>query len=728
MDNQENMDEGLDLDFDLDSILNEFGSGSQEDAAPTPPKEEHPPLEEDAAPDASQDAASGPEQDAGLSLDFGPASGLSAPSSSEEESDEDFAKRLDALLGDLPESQQTDSNLENTKVLGDTLDLSGDKNGQDLGDTQVFSPVSSQESKKDDAAQTRRLDTISQIPTAEELPKKDPIPIRAGIQELKRKLVAGPEKRYYELSDEGVFNLQIGIFLNLLVVAVCTATAVMLNMGLVPENRLRLVIFSQVLGMLVSALLGCYQILDGITDLFHGRFTINMMLLFTFLACGIDAFFCFRELRVPCCTGFALEMTFALLARYHRRATEMSQMDTLRRATHLRSIVKEGDYLDGGKVLLRGEGDVDDFLDTYAKPSTPEKIQGAYCVVALIACLGISALAFLQKGPSFGFQVLSGALLAAVPASFFIAITRPAHLLQHRLHMVGSVLCGWQGVKALRGKAYFPMEDADLFPKGSTKLNGVKFYGTWEPEQILSYTSSLISAAGGGLVPLFRNMLKNRGGSEYPVTEFRDYGLGGIGGKIQGNAVLMGDIHFLQSMDVEIPVGTTVSQAVYAAINNELCAVIAISYAKMRSASAGLTSLNGCRKIRPVLLCDDFLLTNEFIHSKFGVNTRRMVFPDRQTRETLSRRQADPEAPVLAMTVRDELVSCVYPITGASALYTATRLGMIIHLLGGIVGLLIMFVLAFQGSADILTPLNVLLYQLIWLVPGWLVTEWARTV
>ena len=379
-------------------------------------------------------------------------------------------------------------------------------------------------------------------------------------------------------------------------------------------------------------------------------------------------------------------------------------------------------------MLLRGEGDVDDFLDTYNKPGTPEKLQGAYCFLALIACIALAALAFLRLGTSFALRMLSTSLLAAVPASFFIAITRPAALLEHRLHMVGSVLCGWQGVVKLRGKAYFPMKDSDLFPQGSTKLNGVKFYGSREPEQILSYTTSLISAAGGGLVPLFRNMLKNRGGNEYPVNDFRDYGLGGIGGEICGDAVLMGDLHFLQSMDVDIPVGTTVSQAVYAAINGELCAVIAISYAKMRSASAGLTSLNGCRKIRPVLLCDDFLLTGDFIHTKFGVNTRRMVFPDRQTRESLLRRQADPEAMVLAMSTRDELVSCVYPITGASALYTATKLGLWIHLLGGIVGLLIMFVLAFQGSTDILTPSNVLLYQLIWMVPGVLVTEWARTV
>ena len=272
------------------------------------------------------------------------------------------------------------------------------------------------------------------------------------------------------------------------------------------------------------------------------------------------------------------------------------------------------------------------------------------------------------------------------------------------------------------------MRDSDLFPAGSTKLNGVKFYGSRELEQILAYTTSLISAAGGGLVPLFRNMLKNRGGSEYPVTQFRDYGLGGIGGEIAGDTVLMGDLSFLQSMDVEIPQGTTVAQAVYVAINGQLSAVIAISYAKMRSASAGLIYLNGCRRIKPVLLCDDFLITGEFIHAKFGVNTRRMVFPDRETRDSLSRRKADLESPVQALTIRDELVSSIYTVTGASALYTSCRLGLLIHILGGIVGLLIMFVLAFQGSTEILTPTRVLLYQLIWMVPGLLVTEWARTV
>ena len=699
-------------DFDLDSILNEFGSGSQPAGEDQPRPEENAALSDDAFPtldfslDEIPEEPEAPAEMPELNLD-----GLLDSEETTSETDRStqiFAPVADALEPkDTPEGDtiRFDSPEAESALEGDTIRLdSPETESAPAGDT---------------------LDAPEAV--EEKTGGKEPIPFRSNLKELKRKIVAGPERRYYDLSDEGVLKLQIAIVLNLVIVGLCVATTTMWSKGLIPENRLRLVVFSQVLAMLTSALLGCYQIMDGVADVFKGRFNINTMLFFTLLACLGDAWFCLQELRVPCCSCFALEMTFALFGRYHRRSTEIAQMDTLRKAIHLHSVVKEKDYLNG-KVFLRGDGDVDDFLDTYDKPSGPQRLQSVYCFFALLGCASIAVLAGLRYGPSLALQVLSTSLLAAVPVSFFVALTRPAAILQNRLHMVGSVICGWQGVKGLLGKAYFPMKDSDLFPQGSTKLNGVKFYGSLEPEQILAYTTSLIAAAGGGLLPLFRNMLKNRGGSEYPVTQFRDYGLGGIGGEISGDTVLMGDLHFLNSMDVDIPQGTTVSQAVYVAINGQLSAVIAISYAKMRSASAGLVSLNGCRRVKPVLLCDDFLITSEFIHSKFGVNTRRMLFPDRQTREELAARQVDPESPVLALTIRDELVSSIYTVTGASALYASSTLGLLIHLLGGIVGMLIMFVLAFQGSMEILTPTNVLLYQLVWMVPGLLVTEWARTV
>jgi len=551
---------------------------------------------------------------------------------------------------------------------------------------------------------------------------------RIRLRELKRKLVAGPEKRYYELSEAGTVGLQIAIGLNLAIVALCILVTTLYTLDIFPENRLRFVVFSQILAMLVSALLGCHQMLDGLGDLFRGRFTINTMLFITFFACCADAVFCLSELRIPCCAAFSLEITMALWARYQRHMTEMEQMDTLRKAVRLHALVKVPNYYDGRAGILRREGEVEDFMDHYAAPSGPEKLQGVYCLIGFFLSIAIAVFAYLNHGISLAFQIFSTSLLVAVPASFFIALTRPAALLERRLHMVGSVLCGWQGVKKLSGKSAFPLTDEDLFPAGTTKLNGVKFYGDRTSDEVVSWATSLICAAGGSLEPVFRQMLDSRDGKLLPVANFQSYGNGGIGGEIRGESVLLGTMDFLEDLGVEIPEGTMVNQAVYCAIDGQLSAVFAISYAKMRSCAAGIISLSSSRKVRPVLIGNDFMLTASLLRAKFKVNTRRIAFPSWEARDALAAIQPDENAPTLAIATREDLAAFAYAVSGARALRSASNLGMVIHLIGGVTGLLIMAALAYLGTTELLTPTHILLYQLVWMVPGLLITEWTRTI
>jgi hypothetical protein len=49
-------------------------------------------------------------------------------------------------------------------------------------------------------------------------------------------------------------------------------------------------------------------------------------------------------------------------------------------------------------------------------------------------------------------------------------------------------------------------------------------------------------------------------------------------------------------------------------------------------------------------------------------------------------------------------------------------------MLGGILGLVMMLVLAILGAQELLTPMNLLVYELVWLIPGMLITEWTRSV
>ena len=625
-------------------------------------------------------------------------------------------------------------------------------NGAVEDQTVSYQPVAGEEagSSAEDAAPVPDDDTHTYAPSGGEAPADGkptppppgpafeveeefiPSPIvftpRSRLKELKKKLVAGPEKRYYQLSEIGTVRLQIALLVNILVVLLSAGVTTMFVLDMVPENRLRFVIFSQILSMLVSGLLGIYLMMDSIGELFKGKFTVNTLLTITFAACMADAWFCLQELRIPCCAAFSLEMVMALWARLQRRNTEIAQLDTMRKAVRLHAIVRVPGYFQGKDGLLRTEGDVEDFMDTYQKTTGPQLVQNVYALLGLLACVCIAVIAGMYHGVSMGVQIFSTSLLVAVPASFFISISRPMSILEQRLHMVGTVLCGWKGVKGLCGKAAFPLTDHDLFPQGSTKLNGVKFYGDRNPDDVVAYSASLIEKAGGDLVPVFRQLLASRSGSEYPVSNFQNYGSGGIGCEIQGESVLLGSLHFLQEMGVDIPEGTMVNQAVYVAIDGQLSAVYAISYAKMRSAAAGLVTLCGYSRLTPVILCSDFMLTESFIGAKFEVKTKRMSFPSREEAAQLRAVRPDPELPVLAMTTREELISSAYAVTGARALRTATRLGVVIHLIGGILGLLIMLVLAIMGNTELLTPTNILLYQLIWAVPGLLVTEWARIV
>ena len=698
-------------DFDLEDILKEFGE-QPEAEEPAEPAGQMPELRfDDEVRDIPEEA---PEEVPEETADF------PAEDFTEKAPEETVSFTLEDDAEEVPEAEESPLP-DDTQAFAPVDEVSVDSLVSDEPTIAINPP--------EEAAEPQPAVAEPAFEVEEEF---IPAPIvftpRSRLKELKKQLVAGPERRYYELSEMGVGRLQAAVLLNLLVVLICGGVTALFALELVPENRMKLVVFSQVLAMLISALLGSNLMLDSLGDLLKGRFTVNTLLTLTFAACLIDSVFCLQELRVPCCAAFSLEMTMALWSRLQKHNTEMAQMDTMRKAVRLHGIVRVENYYEGKDGLLRKEGEVSDFMDTYNKMPSPEVVQSVYAVLSLLVCIGIAVFAGMLHGISMGVQILSTSLLVAVPASFFISISRPMAILEARLHMVGTVLCGWEGVKDLCGKAVFPISDLDLFPQGSTKLNGVKFYGSRNPDEVVSYTASVIHVAGGGLVPVFDQLLRSRNGTVYPVQDYRNYGDGGIGGEVDGLPVLVGTMAFLQDMGVEIPEGTMVSQAVYAAVDGELCAVYAISYAKMRSAAAGLVTLCGYRKLKPLKLSGDFMLTEDFLRSKFNVKTNRIAFPDRDTCQKLQQHPIDPDEPVLALTTREELVSAAYAITGSRALRQATKLGVVIHLIGGILGLVIMFVLGYLGSTELLTPANILLYQLVWAVPGLLVTEWTRIV
>ena len=566
-------------------------------------------------------------------------------------------------------------------------------------------------------------------PIAEYVP---PRPIlfhpKSRLRELKRQLVAGPEKMYYNLSEKGLGKLQLAVLVNVLVVLISALVTILYTVGAIGENRLKTVVFGQFLAMLISALLGSNQLVEGLADLLRKRFSLNTMLVFTFVLCCVDGALCLKELRIPCCAAFSLQMTMCLWSAYQKRNTKLGMLDTMRKATRLDSIAAVEDYRDGRKGLLRGEGQVEDFMETYDKAPRLEKVLSVYALVALCVSVAVGIAAGVLHGVSTGIQVAAVTTLAAVPASMYVTLSRPMAVLERRHHAVGAVLCGWQGVEGLSGKSYFPITHNDVFPDGSVKLNGVKFYGSRLPDQIISYATALIEADGGSLAPLFSHLLESRSGIHYTVENFRIYDNGGIGGEVNGEPVLAGSLSFLRNMGVEPPEGIRVDKAVCVAVDGELCGLFAVTYEKDRYAASGISSLCGYRGLTPVLVSDDFMLTPKFLGKQFDVKTKRMEFPSSEEREQLREKALPAQGTALALVTGEGLAPFAYAVTGAKTLKNAAVTGIVVHMTGGILGILMRIALTVLGATGLLTPANMFLYELVWMIPGLLITQWTRSI
>jgi hypothetical protein len=244
---------------------------------------------------------------------------------------------------------------------------------------------------------------------------------------------------------------------------------------------------------------------------------------------------------------------------------------------------------------------------------------------------------------------------------------------------------------------------------------------------VIAAAAALVCARGGGLEPVFTQLLKSRGGRESCAEEFRVLP-NGLAGEVNGESCVLGLAECVREQGVEIPESALVSNALYFAADGILTAVFALSYNRTKASAAGLVTLNGCRKIKPLILCRNFMINRQLLKEKFGIRAKRYDFPDPEVRDEFADFTPDPEILAGALTTQQNLSSMAYAATGARALRRACRIGVALHIFAGVVGLLIMAALAYLGDLQLLSPLNVLLYQLVWVIPGLLVTEWARTV
>jgi len=116
------------------------------------------------------------------------------------------------------------------------------------------------------------------------------------------------------------------------------------------------------------------------------------------------------------------------------------------------------------------------------------------------------------------------------------------------------------------------------------------------------------------------------------------------------------------------------------------------------------------------------MITPALVKKRFKVSADRLEFPMVSERVKLSSEQAGANGTQGALMARGSFASFSSAVIGGRLLRRAVHSAVGVCLLSGIIGTLLLCVLTYLGATNSASAMNLVIYQLLWLVPLMLIT------
>lgn len=349
----------------------------------------------------------------------------------------------------------------------------------------------------------------------------------------------------------------------------------------------------------------------------------------------------------------------------------------------------------------------------------------AYRIAAPLLLLGAllsSVIASVGQGrPGHFLWAFSACSTAASSWSALLAYALPYRKLAERLAKIGAALAGWPGAaRCTHGGVV--VSDLDLFPTGSVSVAQVKVFGGAATEKVVGYTATMLRAMDCGLTRPFHDLLRTQG-ALYRELSGLEWHEGGASAIIRNHEVLVGTAAYMHLMEVPLPPGHNIKNAVFCAINGQLSGLFLLEYAMSGAVNPSLSALMRSR-ISPILATRDPNLIPALLEQKFKLPVDKMDFPPVDRRLELSQPDPDGDGALVALLSREGLSVYCDAIVGGRRLRQATRWGLACALAGSAVGLCLTFYLTSIAAFASLTVVNLLVFMAAWLVPQFLIANW----
>ena len=587
-----------------------------------------------------------------------------------------------------------------------------------------------QESEEMDEQEIQRLERLipgTDVEEAEESPsrirrprKPEPPPPDIAPQELAR------------TSSKGLKGMRLRAVLVFLLAVLALVQLLMPALGFVwlsplDSYQVQVWISAGLLG--VGAVLSLDVLTAGVGRAVRGRVGMDTLAALSVAFTLADALTLAgaqnREGELPYSAAVLAGLFFLLHGGYHKKCALRLSCRTAASAAEPYLLTLDEGKWSGRDTYCKWSGEPVGFGSQIQMDDGAQRIYRVVCPVLLLACVLFSLLSSYGLGkPEHLLWCLSANFTAAAAFGSALVYGRPFHKLARRLTRSGGALAGWPGVAQSRRGDRVLITDGDLFPPGYVELNGIKIFGDWSVEKVVGYTATLIRDSGSGLTKLFHDLLRSQGAIFRRAEDLSCHEGGGLSAVIRGERVLVGSAAFMNLMEVELPQGLHVKNAVFCAIDGELAGIFALNYTLPDTVFPALDALMR-EKVGPVLATRDFNLIPSMLHQRFKLAADKMDFPPVERRRELS----DPEQPhsaiLTAVLCREGLLPYAEAVVGAKRLRWCARFGAGLTCVGSVLGILLTYYLTSVDAYGSLSPLNLLVFLLFWLAPVWFLTSWV---
>ena len=469
--------------------------------------------------------------------------------------------------------------------------------------------------------------------------------------------------------------------------------------------------------MMISVMFcGLDIITTGIMSIVRFKLHASALIAISCLLCMIDAFLSaasVSEKVVPFCVIPALTIAFTLLGSVMNARSNKIILNTAAASKHPYVVTAEAELSGGDITLVKGRKPLDGIVRRTEEDGPDESVFGVLTPYFVVAALVLSIIAaVISKDFSSFAHILSGIFVCAAPIAMLITFPMPFFISIKSLIRSGSTIAGWSGLYDIGKAKHLIVTDGDLFPKGCVKISRTRVFAGMEPERIISFAGSIISASGSAMVHPFAALMRKAGGGLMPVEAFSVHESGGLTAMIDGEDVYCGNAAFMRLMGVVLPEKYVLNNGVYIAVAGVICGVFEMEYTASDAVKSALEELVGSDR-HAIFAVRDFNITPSMLSVKFDMPTDGFDFPPYSERYAISGAEPSEASKPAALISREGLSALISLADHGKMLFSRIRLSVMLSVVSAVVGMLVMFILSLSALPSVVTALS---YLLAWLL------------